>query len=586
MRAPSVSIVLALIASIVITASITPRPASADWPTLGRAVSTAVKNQERPKVASDGAGGAIIVWQDARSKQVNIFARRVLASGDLDPQWPVDGRPLLGDSTALDDADGGQQFPVIVPDGAGGAIVAWQGGRSLESGLDIFAQHVLASGVVDPAWPANGRALCTVRGQQDIPTIVSDGAGGAIVTWMDGRSGVTDVDIFAQHVLASGAVDPNWPANGVALSTAPAPQAFPNITTDGSGGAIVTWYDFRSSDTSIDIYAQHVTGSGSVDPAWPANGRALCLAPGAQVDPTIVSDGAHGAIVTWEDPRDGTSHIYAQRVLGSGAIAAGWPVDGRAVCTAPVLQDHPIITSDGASGAIVTWLDARNGQNHNPFAQHVLASGAIDAAWPDNGRALSLSSGEELAASIVPDGAGGAIVAWEEDFFILAQHVQASGLLDPTFPVNGRFVRFILTFQIQPDLTTSGAGNAIVAWSDAAGNADFDIYAMIVVTGETLAVDPGTPAPGITFAGPSPNPARGPVTLSFALPREAAVQLVIYDAAGRRVRKLMSGTQPAGRHEVAWDQKDDGGRPVSAGIRFARLEVEGHALTEKVVTTR
>jgi hypothetical protein len=164
--------------------------------------------------------------------------------------------------------------------------------------------------------------------------------------------------------------------------------------------------------------------------------------------------------------------------------------------------------------------------------------------------------------------------------------VQASGLLDPTFPVNGRFVRFILTFQIQPDLTTSGAGNAIVAWSDAAGNADFDIYAMIVVTGETLAVDPGTPAPGITFAGPSPNPARGPVTLSFALPREAAVQLVIYDAAGRRVRKLMSGTQPAGRHEVAWDQKDDGGRPVSAGIRFARLEVEGHALTEKVVTTR
>ena len=99
MRAPSISIELAsvVLASIVLTGSLTPRPASADWPTLGRAVSTAVRNQVRAKVASDGAGGAVIVWQDERSKRVNVFARRVLASGDLDPRWPVDGRALLGD---------------------------------------------------------------------------------------------------------------------------------------------------------------------------------------------------------------------------------------------------------------------------------------------------------------------------------------------------------------------------------------------------------------------------------------------------------------------------------------------------------
>jgi hypothetical protein len=396
---------------------------------------------------------------------------------------------------------------------------------------------------------------------------------------------VTDVDIFAQHVLASGAVDPNWPADGVAVSTAPELQAFPNIATDGSGGAIITWYDFRPSDTSIDIYAQHVTASGAVDPLWPANGLALCLAPGAQLNPTIVSDGVHGAIVTWEDPRDGLNHIFAIRVLGSGAIAAGWPANGLAVSTGSIDQINPILTADGRSGAIVTWRDVRNGANHNPFAQHILATGTVDPAWPVDGRALSQSSGEELNQSIVGDGGGGAIVAWEEDSFIFAQHVLGSGLLDPTFSVNGRFIRLINTFQHSPDLTTSLGGNAIVAWSDAA-IADFDIYAMLVETGETLAVDPGASASAITFAGPSPNPARGPVTLSFALPREAAVQLVIYDVGGRRVRELMSGLQPAGRHEVAWDQRDDGGRPVSAGIRFVRLEVEGHALTEKVVTAR
>jgi hypothetical protein len=558
----------------------------AEWPALGRALSTAVKNQERPKTTTDGADGAIVVWQDFRNPRVNVFATRVLASGKLDLAWPVDGRALLADSTAQETAFGGQAFPVIVSDGAGGAIVAWQDER-LQNDLNIFAQHILASGVVDPAWPANGRALCTARGQQDIPTIVSDGAGGAIVTWMDGRSSVTNVDIFAQHVLASGVVDPAWPADGAALCTALAPQAFPNIVSDGSGGAIVTWYDFRPGDSSIDIYAQHVTNSGSVDPAWPANGRALCLAPGAQLDPTIVSDGAHGAIVTWEDPRDGTSHIYAQRVLGSGAIAAGWPVDGRAVCTAPVLQDHPILTSDGAGGAIVTWLDARGGRNHNPFAQHVLASGVVDPAWPDNGTALSLSSGEEIAASIVPDGAGGAIVAWEEDSFILVNHVRASGLLDPTFPVNGRFVRLLLTFQRSPDLTTAGAGSAIVAWSDAASSTDSDIYAVIVETGETLAVDPAeTPRPTVALAHPSPNPARGPVTLRFSLTRAAEVRLAIFDLGGRRVRELVSGIEPAGTHGIAWDLRDESGRPTPAGVFFARLEVGGRVLTERVATLR
>ncbi len=64
------------------------------------------------------------------------------------------------------DAPSGQAFPVIVSDGVGGAIVAWQDGRSQTSGVDIYAQHVLASGAVDLAWPANGRVLCTATGGQ------------------------------------------------------------------------------------------------------------------------------------------------------------------------------------------------------------------------------------------------------------------------------------------------------------------------------------------------------------------------------------------------------------------------------------
>ncbi|PKQ28107.1 MAG: hypothetical protein CVT63_04545, partial [Candidatus Anoxymicrobium japonicum] len=58
---------------------------------------------------------------------------------------------------------------------------------------------------------------------------------------------------LASSVCGAGA--PRWTANGVALRSGVANNAYsPTITTDGAGGAIVTWYDSRSG--AQNIYAQ------------------------------------------------------------------------------------------------------------------------------------------------------------------------------------------------------------------------------------------------------------------------------------------------------------------------------------------
>src|SRR5262249_39003892 len=111
--------------------------------------------------------------------------------------------------------------PIIVADGRGGAIVAWLDLRSLVTAPDVFAQHVLANGVVDSAWPANGRALAVVPGSKTSLVMASDDASGAIVAWIDARAGSNQLDVYAQRVTSVGSVDPRWPVNGLALTSLP-----------------------------------------------------------------------------------------------------------------------------------------------------------------------------------------------------------------------------------------------------------------------------------------------------------------------------------------------------------------------------
>jgi hypothetical protein len=259
-----------------------------------------------------------------------------------------------------------QTLPTIAADGAGGAVVTWEDIRSGAS--DIYAQRLDASGA--PLWTPNGIAVCAASGGQITPAIAPDGAGGAFVTWRDGRSGARG--IYAQWLNASGT--PQWTPDGVVLSTAGTFQLGPMIVSDAAGGAIVTWQDNRN--VSYDVFARRVNAAGVAQ--WAANGVAVCTAANDQSFPTIIPDGAGGAIVSWSDSRSGTvSDIFCQRVSSSGA--SQWTPDGIALTSAGD-GIAPTIASDGAQGAIITWYDYRSGLGSDIYAQHVNASGGIPTA--------------------------------------------------------------------------------------------------------------------------------------------------------------------------------------------------------------
>jgi hypothetical protein len=94
------------------------------------------------------------------------------------------------------------------------------------------------------------------------------------------------------------------------------------------------------------------------------------------------------------------------------------------------------------------------------------------------------------------------------------------------------------------------------------------------------------PGGGLQLAAPAPNPARGPVTLAFALPAPGSARLTVHDVAGRRVATLFDGAAPAGRSQAGWDGRDESGAAVAAGTYFVRLESEGETRTEKLIRIR
>ena len=62
------------------------------YPTVNNPISTAAWYQESPQSVSDGAGGAIITWQDSRSGQFkDIYAQRINSAGVW--QWTAQGVP-------------------------------------------------------------------------------------------------------------------------------------------------------------------------------------------------------------------------------------------------------------------------------------------------------------------------------------------------------------------------------------------------------------------------------------------------------------------------------------------------------------
>jgi len=91
------------------------------------------------------------------------------------------------------------------------------------------------------------------------------------------------------------------------------------------------------------------------------------------------------------------------------------------------------------------------------------------------------------------------------------------------------------------------------------------------------------PVPTEFSTGVYPNPFNPSTTISYDLPNDAFVSIVIYDAIGQEIRRLVSEQTSAGRYRVQWDALDGQGRAVGSGVYIAKVEAGSFSSSQKML---
>ncbi len=354
-----------------------------------------------------GSKHCIVLWGKNQSV-AGLVAQRY--NDSLVARWQ-NGNPVQA-SLSFSSSSFVKNSLVAEPDGHNGAIAAWimpgAGGNN-----QVQIQRLDMNGA--PLWGANGTTFGAVTGQtyglpQAWVQLVSDGSGGAIVVMPEESGGATRY--VAQAIDANGAI--NGSADTI---VAGAPNAWlanfrlRRAVPDGQGGLFLAYVDSNGA-----LRALRYTAAGGVSWDIPI-GRPIHSAAFH-----IHEDDRRGFLVSFISASP-LPRIELMRIDGSGATT--WNINNVA-SNNQILVGMPaasvIWTNDAMSRVTQAVPDANGGailvhQNWMGGGAPRLFTVCYDAAGTQVSPAQPVSArptGQELPV-VIPGGGTSAIVAWADD---------------------------------------------------------------------------------------------------------------------------------------------------------------------------
>lgn len=380
---------------IALAATMASVPALADWPQGGIPAGAAPGNDIGTTVVPDGYGGAIYVWLEVGPPS-SIKARRINRKGN--DVW------MMGTVTVTP-AGADPAIPSAVADGHGGVLVAWQD-KSV-SPYQVKIQWVGADG--NYLWDMNGVSMWgyPVSLEQSAPVLARSPNRIFVVYQQKNPVPPNTIDLYVQCFDTTGARI--WGDYGaVVCTTVVGDNKNPAAIARGDTSIIVAWEDYRSG--AGDIYASTVVNMNS----YMVNGAAVCTQAGNQMEPSVVRDDSGGAVIAWQDYRNGNSDIYAQRYTWNGMMA--WlPAGGVPVCTLAGDQHELAVTKAAQGKSLLVWSDLRYGTGQDDIYGMMLNNDGSQH-WPEaGGRMICDALNEQRAPDVLAHASGNQfLITWQD----------------------------------------------------------------------------------------------------------------------------------------------------------------------------
>lgn len=303
--------------------------------------------------------------------------------------------------------------------------------------------------------------------------VVGGNDGSAFIAWQDYRNG-TNWNIYAQRASDAGVLLWVDTVKGKLICGGSSQKENLSMVAVNDGGAIIAWQDDRNGNT--DIYAQWINSAGDIAMAWPVAGLAISTDVSIQSPPKMVKDGNGGAFVVWSDNRSGDYDIWVRHILPGGTLGAEKRIQLE---PEPLNQRNPAITSDGDHGAIIAY-EQFNGANWDIFAQRIDNNNLN--LWIDGGVPATTAANDQVNPSLVNDSIGSAIIVWEDNVnFTWDIYSQRVASVPPTgaiqWTANGVAIMAIALDQIHPTIVAGAQYTAFIAWEHYLSATDSNIYA-------------------------------------------------------------------------------------------------------------
>jgi hypothetical protein len=268
-----------------------------------------------------------------------------------------------------------------------------------------------------------------------------------------------------------------WAENGLSLTTNPGDKVDQQIISDGAGGFLVAYQDKVEDDG--DIYMQSIDDEGTAD-NWGDYGYAIVYENNTQSQLKLVPNGNTGeSYLVWQDNRNGNNDIFAQRVYSGGSNAWTWQGVGVSTNASDQKNPQPLYMSN--SGLyFVSWEDNRNG-TYDLYGNVMDSSGNV--ILPED-LAIATSSGNISNHHVLYSSSDGStILVWQGDSSgtsdIYAKKLDSNGAVYSGWDEAGVLVCGAEGDQREPQIVSDGNGGVIVSWQDErdTGTNDIDIYA-------------------------------------------------------------------------------------------------------------